>query len=58
MGAPEDGPTVQGTQAVPAEIVERLNDLLEWERGGVEVAMGLAASETCGLTRGPFREVM
>ena len=38
------------------EIVDRLNELLECERAGVEVALGLGASVAPGFTEIPFRE--
>lgn len=38
------------------EIVNRLNELLECERAGVEVAMRLAASEARGFTEGELKK--
>jgi len=38
------------------EIVERLNELLECERAGVEVAMRLATSEARGFTEGELKK--
>ncbi|HEY7725217.1 MAG TPA: DUF6306 domain-containing protein [Anaeromyxobacteraceae bacterium] len=38
------------------EIIDRLNELLECERAGVEVALGLAASEAPTLTRGEMKK--
>lgn len=38
------------------EIVNRLNELLECERAGVEVAMHLAASEARGFTEGELKK--
>ena len=38
------------------EIVDRLNELLECERAGVEVAMRLAASEARGFTEGELKK--
>ncbi len=38
------------------EIVERLNELLECERAGVEAAMGLASSEAPGFTQGELKK--
>jgi hypothetical protein len=38
------------------EIIERLNELLECERAGVEVAMGLATSDAPGFTHGELKK--
>jgi nitronate monooxygenase len=38
------------------EIIDRLNELLECERAGVEVARRLAASEARGFTEGELRK--
>ena len=38
------------------EIVDRLNELLECERAGVEVALGLGASVAPGFTRGELKK--
>jgi len=38
------------------EIVDRLNELLECERAGVEAAMGLAGSEAPGFTQGELKK--
>lgn len=38
------------------EIIDRLNELLECERAGVEVAMRLAASEARGFTEGELKK--
>ncbi len=41
---------------VACEIIERLNELLECERAGVEAAMGLATSEAPGFTHGELKK--
>jgi hypothetical protein len=38
------------------EIIDRLNELLECERAGVEAAMGLATSEAPGFTHGELKK--
>ena len=37
------------------EIIDRLNELLECERAGVEAALGLATSTAPGFTHGELR---
>ncbi len=38
------------------EIIDRLNELLECERAGVEAALGLATSEAPGFTHGELKK--
>jgi hypothetical protein len=47
---------VKGGLAMSQEIIDRLNELLECERAGVEAAMGLATSDAPGFSHGELQK--
>jgi len=47
---------MEGVSAMSQEIIDRLNELLEYERAGVEAAMGLATSNAPGFSHGELQK--
>ena len=47
---------MKGGLAMSQEIIDRLNELLECERAGVEAAMGLATSDAPGFSHGELQK--